>query len=529
MRSALQASSFSAVSLGFALTVGQVLCAAPLKPSDQLVFAPTGLPEGYQLISDTGFETRELVLIRETEDERKRRRYMVHERRQELSSAAQPNRDAPIVVTVRVFSSAELAAACCEQIEVYVFDGGEVRLEPNWHGSRNDLGDPRLTDNGGAVWSDPTNLLIRYANVFCQIVANEFEPASVEAVGILGKAWVDKIATAAAEAQGGGQGRDSTRPNTTPRGGGATWEPTSSTRSGLVIDETEELKQGEITALEAGLVRLRNKYGVNVALVLTGFLTEEAQERLPRDYYVRLREEGRLPDPAAVCVLWAGEGQTGIRWHRDSKVDELLAWETVLEAWTAAKSKPPGGPLAQELIARLVGSVDDTRAAKKGAAICHLAGGSSSVPLEVQDFPRDDGFLRFEIRFAKPGTVFDTVGIDTAENGDFALEILTDETLVWRIYHPSSDSPVRAANGWHVLQSRMKLEPNRWYDVEVTWGGRGMKLLIDGELQAQVDAQLSLSDSAIFLGDFPGDASLGAAYDTDRSFTGDVRNIGWGK
>jgi len=65
--------------------------------------------------------------------------------------------------------------------------------------------------------------------------------------------------------------------------------------------------------------------------------------------------------------------------------------------------------------------------------------------------------------------------------------------------------------------------------MKVTWGKRGARLVIDGKVHAQVDVNLPLSRSEVFLGDFPGDAQWAPRYDVKRSFTGDVRNVVFGQ
>ncbi len=728
---ALAVYAFAALLCSF-LVVRCLFSAPLLKADDTIVLTTTDLPQGYRLVADTGFQTREMALVTGTGEKEEHQSYTVHERRQDVALPSQADADgARISVTMMVFPSVELAMAYCEQMEVYVFEGGTLRLDPRWHTSRNDLGNSRLAGKGGAVRSDPVTLLIRYGNVFCQISAGSFNPKCSEAVGLLGKVWLEKVSrapagTAAVEegstkpdvtgapkgtaptpvagtgakdasgfyivdlspyaSYGGRKGTprqvkgvmidDSSHIRIEPAGmkllsfdiklpqpvsassvavvsllghahylpndfiiatltvytdsgshkfefkagihtsewnrnesGGAAhrWPketyldahngqnrwmavfqlPHESTVTGLrfdyadkdidrkyyhvgnppvfallgitligrqaekpegyhlsegkpqsatggvpagsgqavVIDETGSVTQAQISKLQDGLAQLRDKYGVSIAIVFTGFLNKEAQKERSKEYYMRLRREGKLVDPAAVCLLWAGEGRTGINWHRDETVDNLLPWEKVEKAWdNAANSKPPGAPLALELIAQLLATPTP---AGGEAKVYHLSGGDSSVPLNARYQPAD-GFLRLELRFSKPGSVLDTVGINPAKAGDFAIWILPDNVLLWQIYHPGIASNVRASNGWHFLRSQGSLQPERWYSVEVTWGKRGARLVIDGKVHAQVDVNLPLSGSEVFLGDFPGDAQWAPRYEVNRSFTGDVRNIVFG-
>jgi len=505
------------------------LAAALLPAENNIALTATDLPQGYRMVADTSFQARELVLVTGTQEHEKRQPYTVHERRQEVTFPRQGDANSSgISFTIRVYPSPELAVDCCEQMEVYVCQGGALTLDTRWHSSRNDLGDPRLTGQGGAIRCDPTTLLIRYKNAFCRISATGFDPASANAVLTLGRIWLDKVVhftagttvveTGGASRAGSGM-TESATPNELPPGEAI---PV------VVLDETGTLTPNQIAELKASLVRLREQKGVNIALVFTRSAPAEDEKERLKNFFMRLRKESKLPEPAAVCLFWMGRGQNRFRWFRDDPVDKLLPVERVQEAWLAAKSKPAGAPVASEFITQLLGSSGASVQTTEELPRHHLRGGDSSIPLRANYNPVR-GYLRLSLRFTNPGSVLDTVGLNAARAGDCSLMILPDRVLVWQVYHPRLRSNVITANGWHVLRSQSPLQPDRWYSVEVTWGSRGMRLVLDDKVQAQSDANIPLSGSEIFLGDFPGDAQWAPRYNVHQSFTGDVHDIIFGE
>ena len=755
---ALTVYAFAALLCSF--SVEEYLLSAPLlKADDTIVLTTTDLPQGYRLVADTGFQTREMALV--TGEKEKHQPYTVRERRQDVALPRQTDADgARISVTMMVFPSVELAMAYCEQMEVYVFEGGTLCLDPQWHTSRNDLGDPRLTGKGGAVRSDPVTLLIRYGNVFCQISAGSFNLKYSEAVALLGKIWLEKISKAPAETVAVGEG--STKPDVTggPQGiassmnidndfvrvkidpnracvtnltfkRGSNAELIASNwgsylidlgtdprlgkylKEGWVVEKVEHqanyskflfrhpsgfvnemlLSWGEggvevrcdITAPESveisGVLRPgggweggRDKWafptmegiktgsftypgphiplyppdhswgtptenwialwddqvnevygftfsGGSKAKICNGagtdqhILIPEGTSRVsfhivkpkPGTPYEAIRALINAPStligrqtgkpegyhlsegkpqgatggaPAGTGHVKSFAGRWNTNWglmeitvvgnkvyghyeHDQGKIEGTLSADgrTVEGIWSEAPTyKPPkdSGKFRLTLSddgdsftaswgygdsatggseiwkgTRIKGKGEPQGATGRVPAgigrqdAYHLSGGDSSVPLNARYQPAD-GFLRLELRFSKPGSVLDTVGINPAKAGDFAIWILPDNVLVWQIYHPGIASNVRAPNGWHILRSQGNLQPERWYSVEVTWGKRGARLVIDGKVHAQVDVNLPLSGSKVFLGDFPGDAQWAPRYEVNRSFTGDVRNIVFG-
>ncbi len=163
-----------------------------------------------------------------------------------------------------------------------------------------------------------------------------------------------------------------------------------------------------------------------------------------------------------------------------------------------------------------------------GGPAISLAGGSSSQPGPTS-YPKSDGFIRLDVKYTKPGVVFDTVGINAATRGDFTLSIGSDGNLLWQIWNPDIQSKVRLSNGWHLLTGNQPLQAGKWYSVLVTYGTRGFKLKLGRTVMAHDDVVLSLSGNPIYLGDYPGDNHWGANYSIYRSFAGEVRGLEFGQ
>jgi hypothetical protein len=164
-----------------------------------------------------------------------------------------------------------------------------------------------------------------------------------------------------------------------------------------------------------------------------------------------------------------------------------------------------------------------TDQANRGAAIT-LTGGTSSTPGPTS-YPTASGALRTRISYTAPGTVLDTVGINAATPGDFALGIDAQGRVSWQIYNPAVTGAHRNTNGWHILTVDRKLKPGQWYAVEAAWGVGGVSLKVGKEWEVHDPAKLKLSGRPIFIGDFPGDESWGAGYNTHQSFTGEVAGL----
>jgi hypothetical protein len=172
---------------------------------------------------------------------------------------------------------------------------------------------------------------------------------------------------------------------------------------------------------------------------------------------------------------------------------------------------------------QVAGPLPTTQPASQGPAII-LTGGASSVRGPAS-YPANGGILRARISYNAPGTIVDTVGLNAARPGDFAMTINAEGRLSWIIYNPSVPSAHRTSAGWHVLALGDKLKPGQWYAIEITWGTRGMSLRVVNGGTTQDPVKLKLSGKPMFLGDFPGDAAWGAGHDIHKSFTGKIADL----
>jgi hypothetical protein len=144
------------------------------------------------------------------------------------------------------------------------------------------------------------------------------------------------------------------------------------------------------------------------------------------------------------------------------------------------------------------------------------------------NYPLDEGAIAFSLKFSRPGVILDTVGINAADAGDFAIRLQDDGRLVWQIYNPDVESDILQESGWHILESDIALEPGRWYDIEAIYGIDGLNLLVDRELVASSPAFLMLSGNPVYVGDYPGDDGWGEGYNIHPAFTGRIRELRMG-
>ena len=172
---------------------------------------------------------------------------------------------------------------------------------------------------------------------------------------------------------------------------------------------------------------------------------------------------------------------------------------------------------------QVTGSPATNQQANQGPAIA-LTGGASSVSGPT-NYATESGALRMRILYTAPGTVIDTVGLNAAGAGDFAMTISPEGRISWIIYNPSVSGAHRTTAGWHVLALADKLKPGQWYTTEVTWGARGMSLRVVNGGVIQDPVKLKLSGKPMFFGDFPGDEAWGAGHNIHKSFTGKIADL----
>jgi len=170
------------------------------------------------------------------------------------------------------------------------------------------------------------------------------------------------------------------------------------------------------------------------------------------------------------------------------------------------------------------GAADTPTAASPETLALDNKSSSARAPLTVDP---QGGKIAFQINYRQGGVVLDTVGINRADPGDFAVDISPDGTVAWKIFHPNIPGPMRNAHGWHVLVSDTKLQPGKWQTVSVTTGARGMNILIGGNVVAKCDIALPLTTNPVYIGDFPGDDQWGEGYNIHPAFIGQIKGLTW--
>ncbi len=140
----------------------------------------------------------------------------------------------------------------------------------------------------------------------------------------------------------------------------------------------------------------------------------------------------------------------------------------------------------------------------------------------VYSIPRN-GSIEFEIYLdenSEIGTILDSTGIDEPEYGSISLGIDENAILDFNLYDPYADSSCNDSAGWHHIYSSEALDLYEWTEVKIEYGTEsGMKIYVDGLLQASCGAYTSRSDETLYLGDYPTDI-------IEESFVGYVKDIG---
>lgn len=148
--------------------------------------------------------------------------------------------------------------------------------------------------------------------------------------------------------------------------------------------------------------------------------------------------------------------------------------------------------------------------------------GPSARHMLTDRYPRSALRIELSVTYTQPGTVIDTVGINAAREGSFALMILPTGQVQAQVYDPSRGSAAKTSNGWHVLKSETPMPRGRRTSVAFeSWKG-DMALWLGGKLAARINLPTLLSGEPMYLGDFPGDDGMGSRHRIHSSMTGHV-------
>ncbi len=135
-------------------------------------------------------------------------------------------------------------------------------------------------------------------------------------------------------------------------------------------------------------------------------------------------------------------------------------------------------------------------------------------------YPTKDFAIELRLAWEKPGSIVDTVGINAAPQGAWALIVEPGGKITFQIYDPQTKSPIKASNGWHIMRSQKAIPSGQPVFVRVERLGTACDVTVDGESVARAELPTALSGAPAYLGDFPGDAQWAPRYPTQKGFCG---------
>jgi tetratricopeptide (TPR) repeat protein len=146
----------------------------------------------------------------------------------------------------------------------------------------------------------------------------------------------------------------------------------------------------------------------------------------------------------------------------------------------------------------------------------------------ITSYPRNNVRMSLRVNYQKAGSVLDTVGLNAANVGSFAVRIEGDGTAGFWIYDPGRESSARTGSGWHVLRGKTVLAPNTSHDIVVELKGGTIRLWADGRLEAETKLATDLSGDPVYVGDFKGDESWGSGFNISQGLVGNITVVYFG-
>ncbi len=146
---------------------------------------------------------------------------------------------------------------------------------------------------------------------------------------------------------------------------------------------------------------------------------------------------------------------------------------------------------------------------------------ASSAEL-ARSYPRSNLRISCKIKYKKPGTIFDTVGINAAPVGSFNMSISPDGHVNLMVFDPTQKSELRADNGWHVLTSTSTIPPNTDGAVQIDVKDKETTLSVNGKVEKTLPLAVKLSGKTIYVGDNPEDDAWGESYNIHPAMIGTV-------
>ncbi len=140
--------------------------------------------------------------------------------------------------------------------------------------------------------------------------------------------------------------------------------------------------------------------------------------------------------------------------------------------------------------------------------------------LLLEAFPQTDFQLGLLVGYTRPGVILDTVGLNAAPVGAWAMLVDGEGHITFQVYAPELQSPWRADSGWHVMRSTQAVAPGRPGIITLTV--RGLDIELSVELGAPQKLRLGrpLSGESVWVGDFPGDNHWGEEFNIHPAMTG---------
>ncbi len=143
-----------------------------------------------------------------------------------------------------------------------------------------------------------------------------------------------------------------------------------------------------------------------------------------------------------------------------------------------------------------------------------LADSSKGLPytdalIGVGDFEFD-----CEVVLRAPGTLFDTIGLDAASIGDWALAVEPDAHLVFRVWDGSK---------WVVAKSESTVPTAKPTEIRLTRASGVIHLALNGRDEGSLRYSGTLVTRTLYAGDYKGDEHWGAGFRIHQGMVGTIR------
>lgn len=160
------------------------------------------------------------------------------------------------------------------------------------------------------------------------------------------------------------------------------------------------------------------------------------------------------------------------------------------------------------LIVGIIASQPAPQASQVFVANAKDAGVAMSSQVPAGDFD-----IRLRLTWNEPGSVLDTVGLNEAKKGSFALNVIPNEHVEFRVWDGGQ---------WVTVDGGQKVAKGVETPVRVVRRGRVVHIETNGTLGPTKDVGVSLTGDRAYLGDFPGDQDWAPPANPKLGFLGRV-------